>query len=802
MARIIYLHFILLVICFNPLTAQVTTKLDLQTFTRLQKGEVKPGTIHLLVKGDLTRIKQLTELYGGNFKYGYKQIASVEIPEKNVLDFSNEYAIEQIENPNVYGHTLMDTARIRNHVNEIHEGAAPLPKDYKGRGVIVGIIDGGIYWQHKDFKRADGTTRIRYIWDEGVVGANKPLPYNYGYEWNWIDIDNGNCTHVEPYTGACSDSSHGTSVAGAAAGNGNSVADDSLLMGRYTGIAPESEIIAVRVDLCDGNFGVHMADAVDYIFKKADALGRPCVINTSIGQYYGAHDGRDLTTQIIENLLDERNGRVLVAAAGNGGDKAFHLTYPLPVDSGYTFFAYNKKLGAVNFDWWADTADFKNARFAIGCNDTAGVSLGRTAYFNVVSNFNPAPNTGVTLVRSLFDVTGNILLGQVSLLVSLSEGRYHCEALIAPTDITNIWRLQTNGTGKFDLWGNEKLTGTSDVLNLLNGFTITLPNYKLPDMDKTMVSAWQCSDKVITVGNYSSRANYTDVDSVEFNLTSNLHNEYGNDVIYDEVIGKRFKTSSKGPTRDGRLKPDLMATGNMAICTGDSNYIRQKLVNNRYLVGLGGKHIRQGGTSISSAIVAGIAALYLEKRPTANYAEIKEALICTAVKDSFTGPQTNNEYGHGKVNAFAALTQTNCITFGATDTACINYNPQANVDSGTCVAKVYGCMDTTAANYDPSANINDGSCTFTSVRDIATLIKIKVVPNPFNSQTTFYLQGHEIQSGEIRIFNALGVLMDVIKVFNGKNEYGYTAGKLADGVYFYTLTADGKNLKTGKLVKN
>ena len=243
MIKKIYLSTFFLAFCITLLQAQTSSKLDLRTFKRLRDGEFRNENMHLLVKGDVTRIKQLAEQYDGRFVYGYKNIASVEIPEKNLITFSNEYAVEQIENPNIRGKALMDTARIRNNIDSVQTGYAPLPHDMKGRGVIVGIIDGGIYWQHQDFKNADGTTRIRYIWDEGVNGTNKPLPYNYGNEWSWLDINNGNCTHVEPYNTGCIDYSHGTCVAGIAAGNGSSVAADSFLLGKYTGVAPESEII-------------------------------------------------------------------------------------------------------------------------------------------------------------------------------------------------------------------------------------------------------------------------------------------------------------------------------------------------------------------------------------------------------------------------------------------------------------------------------------------------------------------------------------------------------------------------------
>ena len=41
-----------------------------------------------------------------------------------------------------------------------------------------------------------------------------------------------------------------------------------------------------------------------------------------------------------------------------------------------------------------------------------------------------------------------------------------------------------------------------------------------------------------------------------------------------------------------------------------------------------------------------------------------------------------------------------------------NYNPDANVNDGSCVPFIYGCTDESACNYDSTANTDDDSCTF------------------------------------------------------------------------------------------
>ncbi len=697
MKRKLYLSILFAVALLSGVHAQkITSKLDLRLWKRLHDGNIREQNMPLLVRGDMNRVREITERFDGVYKYGYNNISSIEIPEKNLLVFSEQKEIEKIESTGGKGIFLMDTARMRNNIDSVHTGFSPLTSNLKGRNVVVGIIDGGIYWQHYDFRNpADSTTRIQFIWDQVTGGSNPPSPYNYGNEWSKADIDLGNCTHVPP----ANDFGHGTCVAGIAAGNGLSVkgtAYDSL----YTGVAPEADIIAVRID--NTNFLSNVADAVNYIFAKADGLGKPCVINTSIGTYYGSHDGYDLATVMIEAMLDQQNGRALVAAAGNGGNIPHHLGYNVPADSAYTYFTYTGG-GAHYFDFWSDTADFNNAYFKVGASDNNGNIINSTEYFNVPIDFNP-PLDGNYVLQSRF-LPNNSLTDEVYIAVTLDtlrSFRYHVEFQIVPSNTSHYWRLQTSGTGSFDGWASGNLIGTSDMTSYLNGgIFITDPHYRHPDTLKTMVSSWQNSDKIITVANYSNRAGYTDYNSNYVDLTTSP---------YNEVVGRKFFESSLGPTRDNRMKPDLAATGSTTISTGDANNINLLIANAQaFKVSVTGKHIRNGGTSMASPIVAGIAALYLEKRPNASYEEVKQALICSATQDNFTGATPNHEYGYGKVNAFKALAWANCVTFGSPDTSCLNYNSTADFDTG-CVAKVYGCTDTSSTNFNSLANVNDGSC--------------------------------------------------------------------------------------------
>ena len=44
-----------------------------------------------------------------------------------------------------------------------------------GRGVLLAVLDSGITWDQEVFRKADGSTRIRYLWDQTVL-RDRTLP--------------------------------------------------------------------------------------------------------------------------------------------------------------------------------------------------------------------------------------------------------------------------------------------------------------------------------------------------------------------------------------------------------------------------------------------------------------------------------------------------------------------------------------------------------------------------------------------------------------------------------------------------
>ena len=90
--------------------------------------------------------------------------------------------------------------------------------------------------------------------------------------------------------------------------------------------------------------------------------------------------------------------------------------------------------------------------------------------------------------------------------------------------------------------------------------------------------------------------------------------------------------SSRGPTADGRIKPDVMAPGGEVISV---------------LPGSPDQYWDFNGTSVAAPLVAGLAALLLEAHPELSAAQLADLLRDTATQ----ADMPNNDFGWGTVDA-------------------------------------------------------------------------------------------------------------------------------------------------------
>ena len=187
--------------------------------------------------------------------------------------------------------------------------------EQKGQHVVIGIVDRGCDFAHKNFIKPTQKTRIHAIWHQGAKlpdGKQKSNknPFRYGKIYTRKKINKA-LQNSDPCgkLGYRPTDRHGTLVMDIAAGSGLT-----------PGVAPKAKIIFVDISHeKDGKLqkSDRLAEAVQYIFGEAEKKGLPCVVNLSLCINTGPHDGISLTVKNLNALVKKQLNRAIVIGAGN-----------------------------------------------------------------------------------------------------------------------------------------------------------------------------------------------------------------------------------------------------------------------------------------------------------------------------------------------------------------------------------------------------------------------------------------------------------------------------------------------------
>lgn len=617
-------------------------------------------------------------------------------------------------------------------VTEIRATQARQQYGVTGKGVIVGVIDTGIDWRHQDFRNADGTTRIKALLDLSEPGTDKAGGTLYTEQEINNALNGIGTVKQKDLVG------HGTHVAGSAAGNGRATGN-SVPAGTYIGVAPDADLVIIKANRVEGiNFDRNdYIPSMEFIRDFARSANKPFVINISSGGNFGPHDGTDPIEEAIDVLLTEANSKckAIVVSAGNDGNDNIHASGTFGsgitnIETRFTVPTYTPNADTQNdyvlFEGW-----YKGTlNYSVKVTSPTGISSSTVSSGNEWGN-----DTSDGAIYIYNAKNGKSSNGDKQILVQV----YDFTASKPPKQ--GVWKILIYGSsGRFDFW----MAGNSMNADLTS------------NVDNTMIVGTPATaQRAITVGSYITKRNWTDLNG------NNLQNS-------GLTIGAISSFSSPGPTRDGRVKPEISAPGELiaaAYSVDAPPTATYSIFSSSYTqwpnayIARDGKHALTQGTSFSAPHVAGAIALMVQQFPNKTATELRQAIIATARTDGFTGAVPNNKWGYGKLDVMASLQ----------------------------------LLPVDEANDEPF---------------VPEQIELRQnYPNPFNPSTTIAYLVNERIDVQISVINILGQnirnLFSGMQnpgnyqiVWDGKDEVGQA---VSSGIYFYRLDA-GNFSQTRKMI--
>ena len=573
-------------------------------------------------------------------------------------------------------------------VDELH-GLSPA---VLGEGVIVGAVDTGIDYSHLDFRydaNGDG-----YEESSRILAIWDQTFGLFGIRYSQAEIEDDLAAGYGADAGTVRQSDidgHGTHVMSIAAGDG------SASEYGFVGVAPKASLIIVKTTF----FTSDILSGVEYVFDTADSLGLPAVVNLSLGGQEGPHDGTSLFEQGLDELADGP-GRAIVVSAGNEGDQDIHASSTL--HGGSMSYEIDPGDTQVELSIWYPGA----SRFSVAITPPGETPI-------VVPW---GTETGVLVTTAGIVRVDNAWAG-----VNPNNGDNEVFVRIYGLSTFTPWRITVSdagGGGRFDAWVTS---GTAALIGGDSASTVDEPGN---------------ADNVITVGAYTTKATWPSQSGDQ-------------DYTSQYTVGTMAYFSSRGPTRDGRTKPEVVAPGAW-ICAALSEDAGWQST----FVHPDGVHSMELGTSMAAPHVSGTIALMLSVDPDLTPSDIRGVLTSTATQNGRTGSVPNPLWGWGKLDAAAAV------------------------------------QEVIASGPEPPP---------------ATEIPvIALTANPVNSVAQFT---YSVPSGTtvatLRIYDVTGVLVYDVAVdplrrsvtWNLRTNGGET---LASGLYLYVLVTDRGTSEAGRLV--
>lgn len=483
-------------------------------------------------------------------------------------------------------------------------------QSFTGKGVVVGICDIGFDPLHPTFLDSDGRSRVKRITQyRESEGVRLVLEGDSEYEeWETDDADEYHATHVAGIIG------------GGGAGS------------PYAGIAREADIVVSTSTLSDVGLLAGVEDIIDY----AKEVGKPAVINLSMGNYTGAHDGSSLFSQYLDLCAEDA---VIVLSAGNEGDQRNTLQYIFP-ESGkpVSFRLGNRKWDQIEMygqtDIWSGSDRPVSVRPGIYTDHDH-----RLIYQYPEVTLADGQATTISWNPETPDIPGLALDGDLRLQaeVNRENGRYH---VAVTCDFSSPELVEGKTWAKYTIALEIGGQPGESVDVYADGSRIRLVGMADNPAPGPMmsISDLACGMNVVSVGMYGNRRTWP----------VSVKNEAGESLTTEEDTGYEPRAtvvhSSYGTLRDGRTLPLTVAPGAPLVSAFSRRFLEKHPDDEPYLQ-LDAPWIAMTGTSMSAPYVAGFIATWLEADPTLDSGEVVRLISETNITDTDSPEDPRNANG-------------------------------------------------------------------------------------------------------------------------------------------------------------
>ena len=588
---------------------------------------------------------------------------------------------------------LTDAARQTTNVDDLLTEspdalALGVTSQYDGTGVILGVIDTGIDFQHAAFKDKDGNSRIKraYVY----TGSGK------GKEYTTV-------TSSEPTTDDKAED-HGTHTASTAGGSSVivsgktvSVTDDHA-NATYGGMAPGADLYLAGVN---GLEDTYLTAALEKMVAYADNQGKPLVVSNSWGSGWGPRDGTgEYATLVSQYFGKSHPNRVILFAASND---AGHRTG----DEGGGFFVRKSSANSssplgtiIRTD--GEGGDYYTGLIACAWSDS---ELNCKLYVLDNSTGKIKKTWTVTKETSSFSNLKDYYYGSMTVYIDQEDGKhqlavYSEEGIESEGDYTlAIEVYPASGNADVNMWAGDWSYFTNHLSTSGHPWTA--------GTDDMCVSDEATIPDAISIGAYVSKD--------EVKNSQGKTNSYSSGTLGDIAYYSSYATAELSPT--GLAYPWISAPGAQIVAavnhynkSGDYSYFggyKNDLVVNSTNSPYGVME----GTSMATPVAAGIVALWLQASLEANAQhknltvnDVKEIMQLTAIKDSYTAGANASHFGNGKIDALAGIQ----YILGTTGSPLIKATP-ASIDFGSAnfATKTYTeTLSVRGYNLNDNVNLN------------------------------------------------------------------------------------------------